>query len=212
MKGKKEAVLFDLDGTLWDSSREVLLCWNRVLSPLGRSITAEELSRLMGLTPREIGDVQFPDLPPRERYALTDRCLDAESPYLFERGARLYPQVRETLRLLHQRYFIGLVSNCTEEYAQAFFHAHGLSSLFDDHETAGRTGLDKGENISLLLARNDIRRAVYVGDTAKDLAAARAAGIPFLFASWGFGALPKDQPSLTRFSELVEAVASMRGS
>lgn len=212
MKGKKEAVLFDLDGTLWDSSREVLLCWNRVLSPLGRNITAEELSRLMGLTPREIGDVQFPDLPPRERYALTDRCLDAESPYLFERGARLYPQVRETLRLLHQRYFIGLVSNCTEEYAQAFFHAHGLSSLFDDHETAGRTGLDKGENISLLLARNDIRRAVYVGDTAKDLAAARAAGIPFLFASWGFGALPEDQPSLTRFSELVEAVASMRGS
>lgn len=212
MKGKKEAVLFDLDGTLWDSSREVLLCWNRVLSPLGRNITAEELSRLMGLTPREIGDVQFPDLPPRERYALTDRCLDAESPYLFERGARLYPQVRETLRLLHQRYFIGLVSNCTEEYAKAFFHAHGLSSLFDDHETAGRTGLDKGENISLLLARNDIRRAVYVGDTAKDLAAARAAGIPFLFASWGFGALPEDQPSLTRFSELVEAVASMRGS
>ncbi len=212
MKGKKEAVLFDLDGTLWDSSREVLLCWNRVLSPLGRNITAEELSRLMGLTPREIGDVQFPDLPPRERYALTDRCLDAESPYLFERGARLYPQVRETLRLLHLRYFIGLVSNCTEEYAQAFFHAHGLSSLFDDHETAGRTGLDKGENISLLLARNDIRRAVYVGDTAKDLAAARAAGIPFLFASWGFGALPEDQPSLTRFSELVEAVASMRGS
>ena len=184
MKGKKEAVLFDLDGTLWDSSREVLLCWNRVLSPLGRSITAEELSRLMGLTPREIGDTQFPDLPP----------------------------MRETLRLLHQRYFIGLVSNCTEEYAQAFFHAHGLSSLFDDHETAGRTGLDKGENISLLLARNDIRRAVYVGDTAKDLAAARAAGIPFLFASWGFGALPEDQPSLTRFSELVEAVASMRGS
>ena len=66
--------------------------------------------------------------------------------------------------------------------------------------------------ISLLLASNGIRRAVYVGDTAKDLAAARAAGIPFLFASWGFGALPEDQPSLTRFSELVEAVASMRGS
>ena len=78
MKEKKEAILFDLDGTLWDSSREVLLCWDRVLSPLGRSITAEELSRLMGLTPREIGDAQFPDLPPAERYALTDRCLAAD--------------------------------------------------------------------------------------------------------------------------------------
>lgn len=212
MKGKKEAVLFDLDGTLWDSSQEVLLCWNRVLSPLGRHITEEELSRLMGLTPREIGDVQFPDLPPAERYALTDRCLDAEAPYLFERGAHLYPKVRETLRQLNRRYFIGLVSNCTEEYAQAFFHAHGLASLFDDHETAGRTGLDKGENIALLLARNDIQRAVYVGDTAKDLAAAQAAQIPFLFASWGFGAPPPTgQLSLTSFSELVEAVTSMMG-
>ena len=212
MKEKKEAILFDLDGTLWDSSREVLLCWDRVLSPLGRSITAEELSRLMGLTPREIGDAQFPDLPPAERYALTDRCLAAEAPYLYERGARLYPRVRETLRLLHQRSFIGLVSNCTEDYALAFFHGHGLASLFDDHETAGRTGLDKGENISLLLRRNGIERAVYVGDTAKDLAAARAAGIPFLYASWGFGALSEDQPSLTSFSSLVEAAASRMGS
>ena len=209
MKTKKEAVLFDLDGTLWDSSREVLLCWNQVLSPLNRSISEAELSRLMGLTPREIGDVQFPDLPPAERYALTDRCLDAEAPYLYERGARLYPQVRETLRQLQQRYFIGLVSNCTEDYAQAFFHAHELSSLFDDHETAGRTGLDKGQNIALLLRRNEIQQAIYVGDTAKDLAAAQAANIPFLFASWGFGKMQEDQPTMIRFSELVKAVSTV---
>ena len=60
-----------------------------------------------------------------------------------------------------------------------------------------------------MLARNDIQRAVYVGDTAKDLAAAQAAQIPFLFASWGFGAPPTGQLSLTSFSELVEAVTSM---
>ena len=209
MDAKRTAILFDLDGTLWDSSREVLLCWNRVLAPLGRRITMPELDRLMGLTPREIGDVQFPDLPQQERYTLTDRCLDAEAPYLFERGARLYPKVRETLLQLRRRYFIGLVSNCTEPYAQAFFHAHGLSSLFDDHETAGRTGLDKGKNISLLLKRNQIKKAVYVGDTAKDLSAAQAANIPFLYASWGFGKLPQVQPRAARFSALVTAVSSV---
>ena len=208
----KEAILFDLDGTLWDSSEEVLLCWNRVLGPLGRSISAAEMAKLMGLTPREIGDAQFPDLPPNERYALTDRCLDAEAPYLFERGARLYPGVRETLRALRERYFIGLVSNCTEAYAEAFFHAHALSSLFDDHETAGRTGLGKGDNISLLLHRNGIEKAVYVGDTVMDLMAARKANIPFLYAGWGFGDLTGYQPSLTRFSELVEIISSMSGS
>ena len=184
MKEKKVAVLFDLDGTLWDSSREVLLCWNQVLSPLGRHIGKAEMDRLMGLTPREIADVQFPDLPPEER---------------------------ETLLRLKERYFIGLVSNCTEDYALAFLHAHALASLFDDHETAGRTGLDKGENISLLLRRNRIERAIYVGDTAKDLAAARAAHIPFLFASWGFGTVPEDQLAASNFSMVPEIASSILG-
>ena len=208
MEEKRKAILFDLDGTLWDSSMEVLLCWNRVLAPLGRHVSEAEMARLMGLTPREIGDVQFPDLPPEERYALTDRCLRSEDPYLYEHGAKLYPRVRETLRQLKDCYFIGLVSNCTEPYALAFLHAHGLSALFDDHETAGRTGLDKGDNIILLMQRNQIKKAVYVGDTAKDLAAARAAHIPFLYASWGFGDL-SDQPCARDFSELEEVVSAM---
>ena len=209
MNERKEAILFDLDGTLWNSSREVLLCWNRVLAPLGRHISPEEMDKLMGLTPREIGDAQFSDLPPEARYALTDRCLASEDPYLHARGARLYPKVRETLRKLRNRYFIGLVSNCTEPYALAFLHAHGLTALFDDHETAGRTGLGKGENIALLLRRNGIQGAIYVGDTAKDLAAAQAAGIPFLYASWGFGDLSDIQPRAAAFSELPQAVARM---
>lgn len=209
METERKAVLFDLDGTLWDSSKEVLFCWNRVLAPLNRAITPQELSCLMGLTPREIGDAQFPDLPPAERYALMEQCLSAEEPYLFWWGARLYPNVRETLKQLKKHYCIGLVSNCTEGYAQSFFHAHALSSLFDDHETAGRTGLGKGENIRLLLQRNEIHKAVYIGDTAKDLAAAKAANIPFIFASWGFGKLGEAQPCADSFSELLPLVFSM---
>ena len=74
MEKREQAILFDLDGTLWDSAQEVLLCWNRVLSPLQRHITEAEMDRLMGLTPQEIGDIQFPDLPfalPRRGIALS---------------------------------------------------------------------------------------------------------------------------------------------
>lgn len=209
MSVMKKAVLFDLDGTLWNSAEEVLLCWNQVLAPLGRHITRSEMGRLMGLTPREIGDAQFSDLPPAERYALTDRCLASEDPYLYARGARLYPNVRETLRQLKARYFVGLISNCTESYALAFLHAHGLTALFDDHETAGRTGLGKGDNIRLLMKRDQIEKAVYVGDTAKDLAAAQVANVPFLYASWGFGDLGDVQPRVDAFSELPESVSAV---
>ena len=154
-------------------------------------------------------DAQFSDLPPAERYALTDRCLTSEDPYLYARGARLYPNVRETLLQLKARYFIGLVSNCTESYALAFLHAHGLTALFDDHETAGRTGLGKGDNIRLLMTRNQIEKAVYIGDTAKDLSAAQEANIPFLYASWGFGDLGDVQPRVDAFSELAESVSTV---
>lgn len=209
MEKKRDAVLFDLDGTLWDSSREVLHCWNRVLRPLGRHVTEAQMAQLMGLTPREIGDLMFPDLSVEERYTLTFRCLDAEPPYLYERGAKLYPSVRETLRELRERYFIGLISNCTEDYALSFLHAHGLEGLFDDHETAGRTGLDKEQNIRLVLERNKIRRAVYIGDTAKDPAAAEAAHIPFIYADWGFGDLDDYQPSSAAFSKIGASVSSV---
>ena len=210
MNTKRNAVLFDLDGTLWDSSAEVLLCWNKVLAPYGRHISCQELSGLMGYTPREIGDAQFPDLQPNERYVLTDKCLSEEAPYLNIRGAKLYPRVRETLRILSKHFFIGLVSNCTEPYALSFLHSHGLESLFNDFETAGNTGLDKGENIILVLKRNKIENAVYVGDTRKDLDAAAYAKIPFIYASWGFGNLENsNHPALKDFSGLITAVFSV---
>ena len=52
-----------------------------------------------------------------------------------------------------------------------------------DIEMSGRIGLDKGSNIRLVMERNNITQAVYVGDTQKDAAAAEKAGIPFCFPS-----------------------------
>ena len=66
-----------------------------------------------------------------------------------------------------------------------------------------------GQNIALVLKRNGIERAVYVGDTAKDLAAAQEANIPFLYASWGFGDLRDVQPRVDAFSELPESVSTV---
>ena len=52
---------------------------------------------------------------------------------------------------------------------------------------SGRTGMDEGRNIKLIMERNGIDNAVYVGDTEGDENAARYAGIPFIWASYGFG-------------------------
>lgn len=48
-----------------------------------------------------------------------------------------------------------------------------MERYFEDIEMSGRTGLDKGKNIRLLMERNHIGQAVYVGDTKGDEKAAR---------------------------------------
>ncbi len=52
---------------------------------------------------------------------------------------------------------------------------------------SGRTGMVKGPNIRLLMERHGIQTAIYVGDTTGDEQASRLAGIPFVWASYGFG-------------------------
>ena len=89
------------------------------------------------------------------------------------------------------------------------FKAFRTERFFDDYENAARTGLSKGENIRLVMARNGIKRAVYVGDTNGDREAARFAGIPFLHAAYGYGSVPEADAVLRSFSDLPEAVASL---
>ena len=77
--------------------------------------------------------------------------------------------------------------NCQDGYVPAFLKAHDMGSYFKDIEMSGRTGKDKGHNIRLLMERNGVKNACYVGDTEGDEKAARFAGIPFIWAAYGFG-------------------------
>ncbi len=103
---------------------------------------------------------------------------------------------------------MAVVSNCGLGYIEAFFSGNQTGGYFDDYENAVRTGKTKGENIRLVMERNGIERAIYVGDTMGDCEAARAAGIPFLHAAYGFGSVP-DAPAVHAFSEIPAAIARM---
>ena len=115
-----------------------------------------------------------------------DRMYECENEALRHAGGILYPQLAETLETLAKDYALFVVSNSQDGYVQAFLDWSGLR-CFRDYEMAGRTGLDKGENIRLVMARNGVNRAVYVGDTQGDADAAKKAGVPLIFAAYGFG-------------------------
>ena len=202
---KKKAVIFDLDGTLWDTSECSSDIWNRVLEghkEISFRMTPAIASGLMGKTMEEIGKQLFPDLPEDIRRAAIDGFSSEEVRYLRENGAVLFEGVRETIAALADRYDLYIVSNCQDGYVPAFLHAHDLARFFKDFEMSGRTGLDKGSNIRLIMDRNDIVEAVYVGDTQSDEEAARSAGIPFIWAEYGFGAAKSPDAVIRSIAEL----------
>ena len=120
-------------------------------------------------------------------------------------GGILYPRLPETLAALAQKYALFVVSNSQDGYVQAFLHWSGLT-CFRDIEMAGRTGLDKGANIRLVMERNGVTKAVYVGDTQGDADAAAKAGIPFIFTEYGFGSVKDAAARIASLPELPAAV------
>lgn len=208
----KPAIIFDLDGTLWDSTQAVCDIWNIVIERergIPSRLTRQDICDLMGKTMADIAAAIFPDLSLPERTALMDLCGEAENDHLRVHGAILYNGLEETLKTLscHHRLFI--VSNCQDGYIQAFLEAHKLEKYFSDIEMYGRTGMPKWDNIRLLMERNGLTKAVYVGDTAGDESAARKAGIPFIHAAYGFGTAHGPDAVIHAFSQLPACVGTL---
>lgn len=116
----------------------------------------------------------------------------------------LYPGVREGLKTLAQKYPLFIVSNCQEGYIENFLSRFSLESYFKDFESLGRTGATKAHNLKSIVERNQLRKAVYVGDTEGDQRAAMEAKLPFWFVSYGFGQSSGSVLTFSSFDELVQ--------
>lgn len=187
-----ESLIFDIDGTLWDSRALVAEGYNLQLREEGREalcVDAETLKPLFGKVMTEIGDHLFASIEQPERYALMERCMARENRYLEENPCHIgYPGVRETLQRLAQRHRLFLVSNSQQGYPQLCIRKLGLQDYIQGHLCFGDTGTRKGRTIRILMERYHITSCAYVGDTQGDYAATLEAGIPFIWASYGFGA------------------------
>ena len=183
-----DSIIFDLDGTLWDAVDNILISWNKVLENNNKlKITKPQLSACMGLKMDLIAEKLFPDLDRKSQIALMEKCSDYELKYLAEHRARLYDGIEETINTLSKTHKLFICSNCQKGYIECFLGCYKLGQYFTDTECWGNTGLSKGENISLLIKRNNLKSPVYVGDTQGDKDAAYEAEIPFVFAAYGFG-------------------------
>lgn len=202
-----DSVIFDLDGTLWDTCDSCAAGWNRVLRARGiafREISGDDLRRVTGRPHEECVRTILAQVPEPELSALVDLTMHEDNRSIEQDGGVLYPGVREGLHALAERYRLFIVSNCASGYIEAFLGWSKLGELFEDHECWGDTRRTKGSNALSVVRRNELRSPVFVGDTSGDRDAARDACIPFVQVTYGFAAPLPGVRQVVSFASLVE--------
>ncbi len=191
---KKTALIFDLDGTLWDSRETVIKAWNEVLN---KNMTIDDLNHLMGkITPDIAKELN-------ESLETTIKCLRKENEFIKQIGGKLYPDIIKTLKELSKDYYLYIVSNCDVGYIESFLEYYKITNLFKDIESYGNTNKFKSDNIKLLMKRNNIKEAIYIGDTINDLDAAYNNNLKFIYCSYGFGELDAYDYKIDNFKDIL---------
>ena len=204
---KYESLIFDIDGTLWDSRALVAEGYNIQLEKEGLShlaVNAEMFIPLFGKVMTEIADIIFPSIPVPERYALMERCMDTENKHLRENECRIgYPGIRETMEKLAKTHRLFIVSNSQQGYPELCIGKLGLGNWITGHLCFGDTGTSKGKTIRALMDAHGITDCAYIGDTQGDYEATVEAGVPFIWAAYGFGTPTGYDHIIDTFADLL---------
>jgi phosphoglycolate phosphatase len=186
--GPVDLWIFDLDGTLVDSSADIAAAANQVLAGMGRPTLPDDEIR------RHVGDGSVELM----RRCLGDGSDPSEAALEFRRRYRehpcgrssLYPGVREFLAASAPTP-IALVTNKPLPLAVAVLEGLGIAGRFDP--VLGERSLPRNKphpdaiRFALEMHRVDPSRAVMVGDSVQDLAAGRGAGVRTVAVRFGYG-------------------------
>ncbi len=207
LKNKFDSIIFDLDGTLWDSTANVALAWQNAIDQvdyIDEVMTVEKVKSITGLAYNVIFDRLFPYLDTEKRLELMAICAKSELEILHAKGGELYPSLDKTLRYLSLKYKLFIVSNCQNGYIEVFLNLSQMGDYFMGHQCYGTKGNPKAENIKDIVNDYNLIAPVYIGDTKGDYDSATKAGVPFIFADYGFGTVENGQiATISTFGELM---------
>ena len=185
-------VVFDLDGTLADSQRDLANAANALVGELGGAPLAEA----------QVADMVGEGAAVLVRRVLTAAGLDPATPGALPRFLKLYDDrlvehtvaydgIEELLQALHGRMPMAVLTNKPQQATDRLLLALGLSRYFTA-VIGGDTPLGRKPNPAALLRLCDQMHVtpsdtVLVGDSPIDLQTARNAGTQILLARYGFG-------------------------
>lgn len=211
---KYKNLIFDLDGTLWDSRASIIENWNEVLfrfNLIQNPMTIDDMVPYMGFLPRNILRVLFPEISDEKIDQILIGISKNENAVIKKHGGKLYENVEKTLYELNENHDLYIVSNCQDGYIESFIEFFEFKHLFKDFLSHGKTGFTKELNLRKLIKRNhlNVNDSVYIGDTSIDLEAAKFNDLEFIFCNYGFGKIENVSVKIEKidsFKELIQKV------
>ena len=204
----KKAILFDLDGTLWDALDTITEAWNKAMKDnnLNYRFSIATMKSFMGLTPRETAPLAFKDVSLEKGLEYFSLCLNEEIKYLRIHPGKLYEDEEEVLKVLQKDFPLFIVSNSDKGYIEDYIEAYKFNKYFIDHVCAGDTNLEKWQNILYIKNKYNLEDIIYVGDTLKDQNESNKAGVKFIHAAYGFGEIKEEVNKINSLKELPDLV------
>lgn len=207
-----DSIIFDVDGTLWDCTETAVKAYNETIAAacMDYRLTADDLRRNFGKPMREIGLNLLNGVYGDENLRMMNRILQRQDTLLSEEPPAPYPDVCSVIAGLSASFPLFIISNCQAGYIERFMNVTGTVSFITDHSCPDDTGLLKAGNITLMSKKHSLRHPVYVGDTKGDEKACRDAGVPFIYAAYGFGKAENPDAVIESFSELPLVVEKIK--
>ena len=204
-----DGIIFDVDGTIWDTTGVVEKAWNEALDICGLSyahVKADTLKGLFGLPMLEIIAAILPNEKPEVWEKYKPICYEKEDEYLQREPGTVYSGMDEALKILSEKCPLYIVSNCQGGYIELMCEKTGFGKYFKDFTCPAYTDKLKADNIKIICDRNGIKNPLYVGDTQMDANACKEAGVPIVFASYGFGKIENPDYTIKNILELCEMI------
>ncbi|MBC7616398.1 MAG: HAD family hydrolase [Pedobacter sp.] len=201
-----DSLIFDMDGTLWDALDTYTFCWNSAFLKLEMDIktTREELRGMMGWEKEKVLAHFFKGMDHQKAEYIFEAIVEIQDEVLPQKGGLIYPDVKEGLKALSQKYKLFILSNCPKDSIKQFMFFAGIEDFITAEIAYGFNNQPKHKNMLLLKEKYALKNPIYIGDTDHDSKETSLAGFPFAHVTYGFGTTQQFDVRFDSFKSLTD--------